>query len=166
MSTNDTVQLHEKLLNTFLNHKFSLYFDEDDMPTSNLKKVDVFGLYGNMEQQERVSTLAKFIKCESGVMICTDVAARGLDMPHVTWVIQYNTPLSPNEYVHRCGRCARAGEQGKALIFLEPSEVEYIKELNKHGISLKELKVETVMKCLDEEVNYYPRQLNSDRVGG
>lgn len=92
------------------------------------------------------------------------MAARGLDMPNIDWIIQYNTPGTSVDYVHRVGRTARVGHKGKALIYLEPCEIEYLKELNKLNISFKEIKIETVMDCLVEESKYYPRQINSDRV--
>lgn len=150
---------------------------------------DLFSLYGNMDQHKRVEILSKFCKASQGVLVCTvtaetgvtvvvvvilwrvllfacvkDVAARGLDMPKIDWIIQYNTPGSCVDYVHRVGRTARVGHKGKAVIFLEPCEIEYLKELNKLGISLHELKLEAVMDCLVDEAKYYPRQVNSDRV--
>lgn len=86
-------------------------------------------------------------------------------MPNIDWIIQYNTPGSCVDYIHRVGRTARVGHKGKAVIFLEPCEVEYLKELNKLGISLKEFKLESAMDCLNDESKYYPRQVNADRVG-
>jgi ATP-dependent RNA helicase DDX31/DBP7 len=68
------------------------------------------------------------------------------------------------DYIHRVGRTARVGHKGKAVIFLEPCEIEYLKELNKLGISLREIKIESAMDCLNEESKHYPRQMNSDRV--
>ena len=85
-------------------------------------------------------------------------------MPNIDWIVQYNTPGSCVDYVHRVGRTARVGHKGKAVIFLEPCEVEYLKELNKLGISLRETKLDSVMDCLNDEAKYYPRQVNSDRV--
>ena len=63
-----------------------------------------------------------------------DVAARGLDLPHVRWIVQYNTPGSPRDYIHRVGRTARIGAQGHALLFLTPAEVKYVDVLQTHGI--------------------------------
>ena len=85
-------------------------------------------------------------------------------MPNVDWIVQYNAPESCYDYIHRVGRTARVGQTGKALIFLEPTEIDYIGELNKHAISLRELKLETVIKSLMNEAEHYPRQINSDRV--
>jgi len=126
--------------------------DDSDLDTDFLNKnapkkdspnkiCDVFALYGNMDQHKRAEILKKYCKATRGVLICTDVAARGIDMPNVDWIIQYNTPGTIVDYVHRVGRTARSGHKGKALIFLEPCEIEYLKELNKIGISLNEIKV-------------------------
>jgi ATP-dependent RNA helicase DDX31/DBP7 len=85
-------------------------------------------------------------------------------MPNVDWILQYNTPGTCVDYIHRVGRTARVGHKGRALIFLEPCEVEYLKELNKLNITLNEIKLNAIMKCLNEEGNHYPRQINMDRV--
>lgn len=61
--------------------------------------------------------------------MATDVAARGLDIPEVHWVIQMDAPQDPNVFIHRVGRTARMGRHGKALIFLAPNEETYIKFL-------------------------------------
>ena len=60
--------------------------------------------------------------------MCTNVAARGLDLPSVTWIVQYH-PTSPIDYIHRIGRTARLGSIGRALIFLLPNEGEYVTTL-------------------------------------
>ncbi|PKU37600.1 hypothetical protein llap_12098 [Limosa lapponica baueri] len=63
-----------------------------------------------------------------------DVAARGLDLPQVTWIVQYNAPASPAEYIHRIGRTARIGCHGNSLLVLAPSEAEYVSLLASHKI--------------------------------
>lgn len=85
-------------------------------------------------------------------------------MPNIDWIIQYNTPGSSVDYVHRVGRTARVGHKGSGLIYVEPCEVEYLKELNKLGITMHEIKLDSIMECLMEESNFYPRQVNSDRL--
>jgi len=69
---------------------------------------------------------------------CTlqDVAARGLDLPHVHWIVQYNVPGKPVDYIHRVGRTARIGVTGNALLFVSPAEVDYITVLRQHSIEL------------------------------
>ena len=65
-----------------------------------------------------------------------DVAARGLDLPHVHWIIQYNMPGKPVDYIHRVGRTARIGVIGNALLFVTPAEVDYVRLLRQHKIEL------------------------------
>uniref|UniRef100_A0A8C9SQ94 ATP-dependent RNA helicase n=1 Tax=Scleropages formosus TaxID=113540 RepID=A0A8C9SQ94_SCLFO len=83
-----------------------------------------------------------------GNMMQEDVAARGLDLPQVTWIVQYNPPASPAEYVHRVGRTARIGAQGSSLLFLTPSETAYINVLADHNISMSEMKVQDILANL------------------
>ena len=67
-------------------------------------------------------------------VVSQDVAARGLDLPHVQWIVQYNTPGKPIDYIHRVGRTARIGVTGNALLFVTPAEVDYVKVLRQHKI--------------------------------
>ena len=60
------------------------------------------------------------------MLLCTDVAARGLDIPDVDFVIQYDPPQDPNGFVHRCGRTARLGKEGHAVLLLLPTEDAYV----------------------------------------
>ncbi|KAL4537162.1 hypothetical protein Ndes2526B_g04926 [Nannochloris sp. 'desiccata'] len=83
-------------------------------------------LHGNMPQAERTSSLLNFTKAGAGVLLCTDVAARGLDFPAVTAIIQFDPPGTAEEYVHRVGRTARLGQSGEALLFIQPAERGYI----------------------------------------
>uniref|UniRef100_A0AC11B4K2 DEAD-box helicase 55 n=1 Tax=Ovis aries TaxID=9940 RepID=A0AC11B4K2_SHEEP len=62
----------------------------------------------------------------SGILVCTDVMARGIDIPEVNWVLQYDPPSNASAFVHRCGRTARIGHGGSALVFLLPMEESYI----------------------------------------
>uniref|UniRef100_A0A2K5MZI0 ATP-dependent RNA helicase n=1 Tax=Cercocebus atys TaxID=9531 RepID=A0A2K5MZI0_CERAT len=89
-------------------------------------------LHGNMEQEERTAVFQEFSHSRRGVLLCTDVAARGLDLPQVTWIVQYNAPSSPAEYIHRIGRTARIGCHGSSLLILAPSEAEYVNSLCEH----------------------------------
>lgn len=68
------------------------------------------------------------------VLFCSDAAARGLDFPRVTWIVQYDAPPEPKEYIHRVGRTARMGKDGKALLMLMPAEIEYVHLLRGHGV--------------------------------
>lgn len=102
----------------------------------------VFRLHGNIAQQERVTTFKSFCSSSSGVLLCTDVAARGLNLPTVKWIVQYDPPTETRDYVHRVGRTARSGKQGSSLLFLMPSESEYLNYLNKQNLKLNALSLE------------------------
>ncbi|KPJ07031.1 putative ATP-dependent RNA helicase DDX47 [Papilio machaon] len=81
-------------------------------------------LHGQMSQQRRLAALAKFKTKARSVLICTDVASRGLDIPHVDVVINLDIPLHSKDYIHRVGRTARAGRAGKAITFVSQYDVE------------------------------------------
>jgi superfamily II DNA/RNA helicase len=78
----------------------------------------VGAIHGDKRNRERVRTLEDFKTGRIGILIATDVAARGLDIPDVTHVINYDIPQTYDTYVHRIGRTGRAGKTGKALTFV------------------------------------------------
>lgn len=78
------------------------------------------------------------MNAESGILLCTDVAARGLDIPRVDWIIQYDPPDDPRDYIHRVGRTARAGKVGKSLLFLLESELGFLRYLKDAKVPLNE----------------------------
>lgn len=82
----------------------------------------VFKLHGSLTQQIRSETLSSFInsKLNHSILFCTDVAARGLDMPNITTVVEYDPPFSIDDHLHRIGRSARVGQEGSAYLFLLP----------------------------------------------
>ncbi|CAK1580616.1 unnamed protein product [Parnassius mnemosyne] len=81
-------------------------------------------LHGQMSQHKRLAALNKFKSRARSVLICTDVASRGLDIPHVDVVINLDIPLHSKDYIHRVGRTARAGRAGKAITFVSQYDVE------------------------------------------
>ncbi|CAL1289730.1 unnamed protein product [Larinioides sclopetarius] len=91
-----------------------------------------FSIHGKMKQNKRNTAYRQFCKAEKGILLCTDIMARGLDIPQVDWVVQYDPPDSAREYIHRVGRTARgANGEGTALIFLRPEERGFIKCLQR-----------------------------------
>ena len=87
-------------------------------------------IHGKQKQQKRTSTFLEFNKAEKGILLCTDVAARGLDIPAVDWIIQFDPPDDPKEYIHRVGRAIRGKTgQGRALLMLLPQELGFLKYL-------------------------------------
>jgi len=123
----------------------------------------VLDIHGRQKQQKRTSTFFEFCRATSGVLLCTDVAARGLDIPEVNWIVQFDPPDDPREYVHRVGRTAR-GETGtgRALLFLAPAELGFLRWLRDARVALHEYefdmsKVTNIQSALTKlvEKNYY-----------
>jgi len=92
--------------------------------TSNLLREnhDVSTIHGDLRQKKRDQVMRDFRKGLFRIMVATDVAARGLDVPEIRHVINYNLPQCPEDYVHRIGRTARNGAEGAALNLVSPSE--------------------------------------------
>ncbi|CAI0416138.1 unnamed protein product [Linum tenue] len=105
---------------------------------SVLKGLSLIALHGKMKQNAREKALAKFTSLTSGVLLCTDVAARGLDIPGVDYIVQYDPPQDPNVFVHRVGRTARLGRQGHGIVFLLPKEEAYVEFLRIRRVPLEE----------------------------
>ncbi|CAA2985305.1 DEAD-box ATP-dependent RNA helicase 51 [Olea europaea subsp. europaea] len=126
-------------------------------------QIDCFDIHGKQKQQKRTSTFFDFCKVEKGVLLCTDVAARGLDIPAVDWIVQYDPPDDPKEYIHRVGRTARGeGAKGNALLFLIPEELHFLRYLKAEKVPVKEYefddkKLANVQSHLEKLVsnNYY-----------
>lgn len=79
-------------------------------------------IHGALRQHQRDKIIRLFRKEEYHIVVATDVAARGIDVPHIRHVINYNLPTNPEDYVHRVGRTGRAGLEGYALCFISPNE--------------------------------------------
>ena len=79
-------------------------------------------IHGNLRQSKRERVINNFRNGKSRILIATDVAARGLDIPLIQHVINYDLPQVPEDYIHRIGRTGRAGKDGSALTFLTPSD--------------------------------------------
>ena len=85
----------------------------------NFIDISVMDIHGKQKQQKRSTTFYEFNQMKDGILLCTDVAARGLDIPEVDWIVQYDPPLDIREYIHRVGRTCRGhNSKGKALLML------------------------------------------------
>jgi ATP-dependent RNA helicase RhlE len=91
----------------------------------------VVAVHGNKSQGQRERAIAAVRSGEAKVLVATDVAARGLDIPAVRHVYNYELPNVPENYVHRIGRTARAGRDGKAVAFCAPDEMGQLKDIQK-----------------------------------
>lgn len=79
-------------------------------------------IHGDLKQNHRTKVIQAFRNRKNRIMVATDVAARGLDVPHIEHVINYDLPQCPEDYIHRIGRTGRAGAEGSALCFVAPNE--------------------------------------------
>ncbi|XP_053231974.1 ATP-dependent RNA helicase DDX24 isoform X1 [Podarcis raffonei] len=118
---------------------------------------DLLPLHANMHQKQRLKNLERFAERPSCALLTTDVAARGLDIPHVQHVIHYQVPRTSEIYVHRSGRTARAANEGLSLLLIGPSDMMNFKRIYKTLEKNEELPffpVETkCMTAIKERVN-------------
>ncbi|KAG7352973.1 DEAD/DEAH box helicase domain protein [Nitzschia inconspicua] len=144
LSSCNSVKFHAELLN---------YID-----------IPVMDIHGRQKQVKRTTTFFQFQKAKHATLLCTDVAARGLDIPQVDWIIQFDPPDDPKEYIHRVGRTARgATGSGRALMFLTPQETGFLRYLQAAAkVTLNEYdfptsKIANVQSQLQSliEKNYY-----------
>lgn len=92
---------------------------------------DAASIHGNKSQGQRDRAIEAFKSAKITVLVATDVAARGLDIPDVKFVYNYELPNVPDQYVHRIGRTARAGKDGAAIAFCAPDEMGELKDIQK-----------------------------------
>ncbi|TQN74745.1 ATP-dependent RNA helicase HAS1, partial [Colletotrichum shisoi] len=129
----------------------------------NYIDLPVLDLHGKQKQQKRTNTFFEFCNAKQGTLICTDVAARGLDIPAVDWIVQVDPPDDPRDYIHRVGRTARgANSKGRSLMFLQPSEVGFLTHLKEARVPVVEFdfpanKIANIQSLLEKLINqnYY-----------
>ncbi|MDD5178563.1 MAG: C-terminal helicase domain-containing protein, partial [Candidatus Nanoarchaeia archaeon] len=81
-------------------------------------RINAVAIHGGLSQNKRTNTLGLFNDAKVEILVCTDVAARGLHIDNVSHIYNYDLPRDPNDYIHRIGRTARAGEEGKVVNLL------------------------------------------------
>ncbi|MEC7533376.1 MAG: DEAD/DEAH box helicase, partial [Pseudomonadota bacterium] len=92
-------------------------------------------IHGNKSQPQRERALGEFRSAKTPILVATDVAARGIDIPGVSHVLNYELPNVPEQYVHRIGRTARAGRDGIAIAFCAEDERDYLKDIRKKTVA-------------------------------
>ncbi|KAH8274216.1 hypothetical protein KR018_008235 [Drosophila ironensis] len=144
MSTTEMVNFHHDMLNEALTRRV---LDEEDEQQEDeedsgeeplLPGLRFFKLHGSMTQTERQGVFRGFRDCPSCVLLATDVVGRGIDVPDVKLVVQYTPPQTTADFVHRVGRTARAGRKGRAVLFLAPSEAQFVRHLEKKRIRIQQ----------------------------
>ena len=104
-----------------------------DKIVRNLKKknINCAAIHGDRNQNQRQRALKDFKDGKIRMLVATDIAARGIDISKLRYVINYDIPNEPETYVHRIGRCGRAGEEGISISICEPEENAYIRNIEK-----------------------------------
>lgn len=104
-------------------------------------------IHGGLSQEQRDRVLRRFREGTSEILVATDVAARGLDIEHLSHVVNYDVPSSPDAYVHRIGRTGRAGRKGVAITLVEAREHRLLRNIEQH--TKRKIRVESVPTVLD-----------------
>ncbi|XP_058453662.1 probable ATP-dependent RNA helicase DDX55 homolog [Malaya genurostris] len=128
-----------------------------------LQPMKILALHGKMKSQ-RNRILTDFRESDNALLLCTDLLARGVDIPEVDWVIQWDPPSNAAAFVHRVGRTARQGNEGNALIMLLPSEDTYVDFLTRNQkVSLKQVSLKVGDKKLVKVLKVLHRLQMNDR---
>lgn len=134
----------------------------------------VTALHSGLKQSDRVNNLARFRAQAARILVATDVAARGLDIPEVALVINYDVPRDPDDYIHRVGRTARAGRVGTSITLIGQRDVELIlaiekrvgkkmEEYEEEGVSIEGRVVRDALKPVTEKKREAMLQIEEGR---
>lgn len=116
-------------------------------------------IHGKQKQSKRLEVFQKFTTSKHAFLFATDIAARGLDFPAVDWVVQLDAPEDAETYIHRVGRTARYQSQGKALLFLLPSEeAGMVKALKGKEIPIHKTKAKQVQNSIQNQLQNFAFQ--------
>ncbi|CAM1505321.1 Fc.00g109580.m01.CDS01 [Cosmosporella sp. VM-42] len=138
----------------------------------------VTSLHSKLPQRQRIDNLARFRASAARILVATDVAARGLDIPEVSLVINYDIPRDPDDYIHRVGRTARAGRKGEAVTFVGQRDVELVLAIEKRvgrqmeaweeeGVNLETRVIRDALKVVGEKKREALLEMEEGReVGG
>ena len=94
---------------------------------------DVGVIHGDLSQKDRTHAMDRFGGAHVKHLIATNVASRGLDIDDISHVINYDVPGTPDEYLHRVGRTARAGKTGIAITLITPAEILKLRDVERHA---------------------------------
>ncbi|HYC00590.1 MAG TPA: DEAD/DEAH box helicase [Candidatus Limnocylindrales bacterium] len=104
-------------------------------------------LHGGMQQRQREAVMARFRAAKLDLLVATDVAARGLDIQHLSHVFNYDVPCNPEAYIHRIGRTGRAGRSGTAITLIEPREHHLLRSIER--VTKQKIEVEPLPTVAD-----------------
>ncbi|CAL1261172.1 unnamed protein product [Larinioides sclopetarius] len=123
----NVVDLEKELTVVFLATKHHVEYMKDVLEKAN---IPCSYIYSSLDQMARTINIAKFRTKKVGILLVTDIAARGIDIPLLDNVINFNFPFKPKLFVHRVGRVARAGRSGRAFSLIAPDETPYLLDLH------------------------------------
>ncbi|OLN83700.1 ATP-dependent RNA helicase DBP8 [Colletotrichum chlorophyti] len=138
----------------------------------------VTSLHSGLPQRQRVDNLGRFRAAAARILVATDVASRGLDIPEVALVINYDIPRNPDDYIHRVGRTARAGRKGTAVTFVGQRDVQLVLAIEERvgrqmeawqeeGVNLETRVLRDALKVVSEKKREALLELEEGReVGG
>jgi len=132
----------------------------------NKKDISAAAIHGNKSQGARTKALKGFKDNSIRVLVATDIAARGLDIPLLPHVINYELPNIPEDYVHRIGRTGRAGASGEAISLVADEEVEYVKNIEKllqQKLKIDELRGFDLTPTSQPQQNNKPKQKSNNK---
>ncbi|CRH00827.1 ATP-dependent RNA helicase HAS1, putative [Plasmodium relictum] len=125
-----------KKIMVFFNNCMSVQFYNDLL---NYIDIPTYCIHGKKKQNKRLKSFHDFSSSQNGILLCTNVAARGLDIPNVNYIIQYDPPDDSKEYIHRVGRTCRGNDSnGSAIIFLMEHELKFLNYLKFYNIPINQ----------------------------
>jgi len=131
------------------------------------QKINTLAIHGGLSQNQRSNTMRAFHEKEALVLVCTDVAARGLDIKNVSHIYNFDVPTTPSEYIHRIGRTARAGKNGIAITFVSPGDRGEFKQIQKQTKDIEKLNIPKLESLYSDTFKSNDdRKLNRGRQGG
>jgi len=141
-----------------------------DFIANNLRAlgIDALAIHGGYSQDKRTRTMQKFSSQQhAAILICTDVAARGLDIPGVSHIYNYDLPNDSKEYVHRIGRTARAGEEGKVINILARRDYDNFQPIiNSRNFNIAKGEMPEIERVAIKFVDNRTREFGNRRFGG
>ncbi|GLB47213.1 DEAD-box ATP-dependent RNA helicase CshA [Philodulcilactobacillus myokoensis] len=119
------------------------------------------GIHGDLTQERRMNILRDFKKKKITILVATDVAARGIDVSGVTHVYNFDIPQDPDSYVHRIGRTGRAGHHGESITFVDPREMNYLRDIDKSDrVKISPLKAPSKQAAINGRLDDAKDQIN------
>ena len=104
----------------------------------NLFKIKNCALHSNLKQKDRLISLSNFKNNKYNILCTTDLSSRGLDIPNVSYIINFDIPYNHYEYIHRIGRCGRIDNIGQSITFISQYDIKLFKNIeNKLNITMK-----------------------------